>query len=116
MNTIKTHSYKNWTIEIHQKQSGGFGYHCHGSNAEESRNDGYDNMQDAVDAAQNYIDQQTGMNSAVRPTKEVGSPTEDEGKSTQDLNDLWDIKGLDSWTKQKGKPDELNQCQEEHKK
>jgi hypothetical protein len=56
------------------------------------------------------------MNSAVRPTKEVGSPTEDEGKSTQDLNDLWDIKGLDSWTKQKGKPDELNQCQEEHKK
>lgn len=88
MNTIKTNTYKNWTIEINQKQSGDFGYHCYDSNGEESRNEGYGTMQDAVDAAQNYIDPQTGMDSAARPTKEIGSPTEDEGKSTQDLNDL----------------------------
>lgn len=88
MNSLETHSYKHWKIEIYQKQPGSFGYHCYGANGEEEQNEGYDKTQDAVEAAQNYIDEQTKANSTIRPAKEVGSPTEDEISPVQDLNDL----------------------------
>jgi hypothetical protein len=88
MNPIETHSYTNWKIEIYQKPPATFGYHCYGSKGEEGRNEGYDKTQDAVKAAQSYIDEQTGVNSTASPIKEVGSPTEDNGRSTEDLNDL----------------------------
>jgi hypothetical protein len=88
MNPIETHSYKNWKIEIYQKQPGSFGYHCYGSNGEECRNEGYDKTQYAVEAAQNYIDEQIGVNGTFVPTKEVGSPTEGDVSPSEDLNDL----------------------------
>jgi hypothetical protein len=88
MNPVETHSYKNWQIEIYQKQPGSFGYHCYGSNGEERRNEGYDNTQYAVEAAQHYIDEQTRANSTGSSIKEVGSPTEDDGRTAEDLNDL----------------------------
>ena len=88
MNALETHSYKNWKIEIYQNQSGSFGYQCYGSNGEESSNEGYNKTQSAIEAAQSYIDEQTEPNSTNSPIKEVGSPTEDEGRTTEDLNDL----------------------------
>jgi hypothetical protein len=88
MNPVETHSYKNWQIEIYQKQPDSFGYHCYGSNGEEGRNEGYDNMQYAVEAAQHYIDEQTEVSSTGSPIKEVGSPTEEDGRTAEDLNDL----------------------------
>lgn len=88
MNPIETHSYKNCKIEIYQKQPGSFGYHCYGSNGEEWRNEGYGKTQDALQAAQNYIDEQTGVDTTGSSTKEVGSPTEGDVSPTEDLNDL----------------------------
>lgn len=88
MTIIETHSYKNWQIEIYQKQPGSFGYHCYNSNGEEDRKEGYQEIQDALEAGQNYIDEQTRVNSTVQATKEVGSPTENEDTATEDLNDL----------------------------
>jgi hypothetical protein len=88
MTPIETHSYKNWQIEIYQKQPDSFGYHCYSSNGEEDRKEGYKEMQDAVEAGQNYIDEQIRVNSPVQVTKEVGSPTENEDTTPEDLNDL----------------------------
>jgi hypothetical protein len=34
MPPIETHSYKNWQIEIDQKEPGNFGYQCYGLNGE----------------------------------------------------------------------------------
>ncbi|HEY9739408.1 MAG TPA: hypothetical protein V6C90_02860 [Coleofasciculaceae cyanobacterium] len=87
MNSIETHSSKNWEISISQKEPDSFGYHCYGSNSQEGQNEGYDKTQDALEAAQNYIDEQTGVNTTVPPTREVGSPIEDD-VSREDLNDL----------------------------
>ncbi len=88
MSSIETHSYKSWKIEIYQKQPSSFGYHCYGLNGEEEQNEGYDKTQDALEAAQNYIDEQTGENITDSPIKEVGNPTESEVSSGEDLNDL----------------------------
>lgn len=88
MNSIETHSYKNWTIEIYQKEASLFGYRCYQSNGEEEQSEGYDKTQYALEAAQNYIDNQTATTSTLHPAKEVGSPTEDEVTPTEDLNDL----------------------------
>jgi hypothetical protein len=88
MPPTETHSYKNWQIEIYQKEPGIFGYQCYGLNGEQSRNDGYAKTQDAVEAAQNYIDKQPETDSTLHPTQEVGSPTGDEISSVDDLNDL----------------------------
>ena len=51
-------------------------------------NEGYDKTQSAIEAAQNYIDEQTTVSSTHSPIKEVGSPIEDEGRTTEALNDL----------------------------
>ncbi len=88
MKLIETQSYKNWKIEIYQKQPGSFSYHSYGANGEECQHEGYDKKEDAVEAAQNYIDEQTGVNSTLASTKEVGSPTEDDDRPSEDLNDL----------------------------
>ena len=88
MNSIETHSSKNWEISISQKEPDSFGYHCYGSNGQEGQNEGYDKAQDALEAAQNYIDEQTGVNTPVRSSREVGSPIEDDVSSVEDLNDL----------------------------
>lgn len=88
MNPITTHFYKSWKIEIYRNESGNFGYHCYRENSKDSRNEGYDNTQDAVEAAQNYINEQTETTNTLHPTKEVGSPTGDEVTPGEDLNDL----------------------------
>lgn len=88
MNSIETHSYKTWTIEIYQKQPGSFSYHCYGANGEEWESEGYNQLHYAVEAAQKYIDERTGVNSTGTQTKEVGSPTEDDASPIEDLNDL----------------------------
>lgn len=85
---IETHSYKNWQIEIYQKQPDSFGYHCYSPNGEEDRKEGYQEIPEAIEAGQNYIDEQTKVNSTVQATKEVGSPIEDEDRVSEDLNDL----------------------------
>ena len=87
MPSIETHSYKNWQIEINQKEPGTFGYQCYGLNGEQWQNEGYDKIQDAVQAARNYIDEQPAV-STVDPIKEVGSPSGDDISSGEDLNDL----------------------------
>ncbi|HEY9727232.1 MAG TPA: hypothetical protein V6D50_12355 [Chroococcales cyanobacterium] len=87
MPAIETHSYKNWQIEIYQKEPGIFGYQCCGLTGERSRNEGYAKTQDTVQSAQNYTDEQPDV-SGLDPIKEVGSPLEDDISSGEELNDL----------------------------
>lgn len=43
MNSIVTHFYKTWKIEIYRNKSGNFGYQCYRENSQGSCNEGCDN-------------------------------------------------------------------------